>query len=79
VISKKPSGRVLLEETPDYHLVPKPDHTDGTLELLMRRATGWEQPYFELESFRVTVDGGFERATVRLRPFFDPDGERLRS
>jgi sarcosine oxidase, subunit alpha len=30
-------------------------------------------------SFLVTVDGGFERATVRLRPFFDPDGERLRS
>jgi sarcosine oxidase subunit alpha len=33
----------------------------------------------EGKSFRVTVDGGFERATVRLRPFFDPDGERLRS
>src|SRR5689334_7252224 len=31
---------------------------DGTLELLMRRAAGWEQPYFELESFRVTVDDG---------------------
>jgi sarcosine oxidase subunit alpha len=30
-------------------------------------------------SFLVTVDGGFERATVRLRPFFDPDGEKLRS
>jgi glycine cleavage system aminomethyltransferase T len=29
--------------------------------------------------FYVTVDGGFEKATVRLRPFFDPDGERLRS
>jgi sarcosine oxidase subunit alpha len=25
------------------------------------------------------VDGRIERATVRLRPFFDPDGERLRS
>jgi sarcosine oxidase subunit alpha len=33
----------------------------------------------EGKSFLVTVDGGFERATVRLRPFFDPDGERLRS
>ena len=33
----------------------------------------------EGRSFLVTVDGGFERATVRLRPFFDPDGERLRS
>jgi sarcosine oxidase subunit alpha len=29
--------------------------------------------------FYVTVNGGFEKATVRLRPFFDPDGERLRS
>ena len=37
VISKKPSGRVLLEETPDYHLVPKPDHTERTLELLTGR------------------------------------------
>ncbi len=27
----------------------------------------------------IRVDGGRERATVRLRPFFDPDGERLRS
>jgi sarcosine oxidase subunit alpha len=33
----------------------------------------------EGRSFLVTVDGGFERATVRLRPFFDPDGEKLRS
>jgi sarcosine oxidase, subunit alpha len=33
----------------------------------------------EGRSFLVTVDGGFERASVRLRPFFDPDGERLRS
>jgi glycine cleavage system aminomethyltransferase T len=33
----------------------------------------------EGKEIRVTVDGGFERARVRLRPFFDPDGERLRS
>ncbi|HEY7003462.1 MAG TPA: 2Fe-2S iron-sulfur cluster-binding protein [Gaiellaceae bacterium] len=33
----------------------------------------------EGKSFLVTVEGGFDRATVRLRPFFDPDGERLRS
>jgi hypothetical protein len=25
------------------------------------------------------VNAGLERANVRLRPFFDPDGERLRS
>jgi sarcosine oxidase, subunit alpha len=30
-------------------------------------------------SFLVTIDGGFERATVRLSPFFDPEGTRLRS
>lgn len=29
---------------------------DASLELLMRRAMGWEQQYFEIESFRVTVD-----------------------
>ncbi len=29
---------------------------DGTFELLVRRATGWEQPFFELESFRVFTE-----------------------
>jgi 2-isopropylmalate synthase len=29
---------------------------DASLELLMRRATGWEQPWFRLESFRVITD-----------------------
>lgn len=29
---------------------------DGSLELLMRRATGWEQPWFEVEEFRVMTD-----------------------
>jgi sarcosine oxidase subunit alpha len=29
--------------------------------------------------FFVTIDGGFDKAFVRLNPFFDPDGERLRS
>jgi sarcosine oxidase subunit alpha len=29
--------------------------------------------------FFVTIGGGFDKAHVRLRPFFDPDGERLRS
>jgi 2-isopropylmalate synthase len=29
---------------------------DGSLELLMRDATGWIQPFFKLESFRVTVE-----------------------
>ena len=29
---------------------------DGSLELLMRDATGWAQPFFRLESFRVAVE-----------------------
>ena len=29
---------------------------DGSLELLLRRATGWESTYFELESYRVITD-----------------------
>ena len=29
---------------------------DGSLELLLRRATGWEPDFFELESFRVISD-----------------------
>jgi 2-isopropylmalate synthase len=29
---------------------------DGSLELLMRDATGWAQPFFKLESFRVAVE-----------------------
>jgi 2-isopropylmalate synthase len=28
---------------------------DASLELLMRHATGWEQPFFKLESFKVAV------------------------
>lgn len=30
---------------------------DGSLELLMRHALGWRQPYFDVESYRVTTDG----------------------
>jgi 2-isopropylmalate synthase len=36
---------------------------DGSLELLLRAATGWEQPYFELESYRVIADHSAARAT----------------
>jgi 2-isopropylmalate synthase len=35
-----------------YHF----EAADGSLELLMRTATGWEQDYFEVESFRVITD-----------------------
>ena len=36
---------------------------DGSLELLLRAATGWEQGYFELESYRVIADHSASRAT----------------
>ncbi len=45
---------------------------DGSLELLLRRATGWEPDYFELESFRVISDadashrGHTTEATVKV-------------
>jgi 2-isopropylmalate synthase len=51
---------------------------DGSLELLMRRATGWTQPFFELESYRVIVSEGDDvrhdtEAIVKLRV----GGERI--
>jgi 2-isopropylmalate synthase len=44
---------------------------DASLELLMRRATGWEQDYFDVESMRVitdeSADGPFNtEATVKV-------------
>ncbi len=43
---------------------------DGSLELLLRHATGWEQTFFELESYRVIADQGAHQsteATVKVR------------
>ena len=43
---------------------------DGSLELLLRRATGWEPEFFDLESFRVIADhdrGHLTEATVKVR------------
>jgi 2-isopropylmalate synthase len=37
---------------------------DGSLELLMRRATGWEPDWFEVESFRVITDDRSGVATL---------------
>ncbi len=44
---------------------------DGSLELLMRRATGWEQDFFRVESFRVITErrgeSGFDtEATIKI-------------
>src|SRR3954466_23790 len=58
---------------------------DASLELLMRRATGWEQRWFEVESFRVITDdddpfaapsltrGVTTEATIKVHV----DGERM--
>ncbi len=43
---------------------------DGSLELLLRDSTGWRQPFFELESYRVIAEQGDDlttEATVKLR------------
>lgn len=50
-----------------YHFEP----ADGSFELLVRRAMGWKNPYFELESFRVYTDRRVDEevlseATVKL-------------
>jgi len=36
---------------------------DGSLELLLRSSTGWVQPFFELESYRVIADHGASLST----------------
>jgi 2-isopropylmalate synthase len=54
---------------------------DASLELLMRRATGWEQNWFEVESFRVITDdddpfrtrGVTTEATIKVHV----EGERV--
>jgi hypothetical protein len=45
VISKKPNGKVLREEITDYHVVPKPDHTERTLEKFTGRY--WHKGKYE--------------------------------
>ena len=37
IITRKTSGKVLREETADYHVIPKPDHTERTLGQLTGR------------------------------------------
>jgi len=44
--------RLKRMEHAGYHF----EVADASLELLMRRAGGWEQPWFEVESFRVITD-----------------------
>ncbi len=60
-----------------YHF----EAADASLELLMRRATGWEQTYFRVESMRVITDesltGDFTtEATVKV--WVGPEGTATR-
>jgi 2-isopropylmalate synthase len=43
-----------------YHF----EAADGSYELLVRRATGWQQDYFRLESFRVIMEDRAEQGSV---------------
>jgi sarcosine oxidase subunit alpha len=67
VIEGRPGGRVTSARWSDH----------------LGRAIGmaWVPPDLAEEGARLTikVNGSVEKARVRLRPFFDPDGERLRS
>ncbi len=67
VLGGKPAGRV----------------TSARLSPYLGRAIGmaWVRPEFAREDaeIEIKVNGSLERARVRLKPFFDPDGERLRS
>ena len=61
-------GRVLDElkrlEHEGYHF----EVADGSLELLLRRATGWAPDFFTVESFRVITDHGEQRRGTDQRP-----------
>jgi sarcosine oxidase subunit alpha len=67
VVDGRPGGRVTSARWSDH----------------LGRAIGmaWVPPDLAEEDAELTikVNGSFEKARVRLRPFFDPDGERLRS
>jgi 2-isopropylmalate synthase len=51
---------------------------DGSMELLIRDVVGWEQPFFQLESFRVIVDhNGDEEFSTEATVKLLVDGERI--
>jgi 2-isopropylmalate synthase len=55
-----------------YHF----EAADGSLELLMRKAGGWEQDFFRIESFRVTAehrDDGHWGTEATLKVWFGDD------
>jgi 2-isopropylmalate synthase len=62
-------GRVLDElkrlEHEGYHF----EVADGSLELLLRRATGWTADFFTIESFRIITDHGEKAEGTTSAPF----------
>ncbi len=59
-------GTLKALEHSGYHF----EVADGSLELLLRRATGWQPGYFDLENFRVISDHNgvaSTEATVKVR------------
>jgi len=80
---------VTEDELPKLLAVVKERETDGytfevadaSLELLMRRSDGWQQPFFDVESFRAEVakregdtSSPLAEATVKVRT---PQGRRI--
>jgi 2-isopropylmalate synthase len=71
-----PQMKVVLEqlktlEHAGYHF----EAADASLELLMRRATGWSNPWFDLESFRVMVEHRpGQQAALERNPLGHYDG-----
>ncbi len=58
-------------ENSGYHF----EAADASLELLLRRAGGWRNPHFRLESFRVTVDHRpGEKMALSVNPLGHYDG-----
>ncbi|HET7489969.1 MAG TPA: citramalate synthase [Acidimicrobiales bacterium] len=56
-----------------YHF----EAADGSLELLMRRGTGWEQQFFTLESFRVITERRGSRPDTEATIKLHVQGERV--
>ena len=67
-------GRVLDElkrlEHEGYHF----EVADGSLELLLRRASGWVADYFTVESFRVITDHGPSATSATSAPAYGSGG-----
>jgi 2-isopropylmalate synthase len=72
-LAKRVIEVVKEQEHAGYHY----EAADGSFELLVRRLTGWEQPYFELESFRVdTIRRANEDVSAEATVKVVVDGER---